>query len=44
MKPVIVSIGAFEIRWYSVLMLVAIFIGLFLIKKEAQRLNLKYDL
>ena len=43
MSPVIVSIGAFEIRWYSVLMLVAIFIGLFLIKKEAQRLNLKYD-
>lgn len=43
MSPVIVSIGAFEIRWYSVIMLVAIFIGLFLIKKEAQRLNLKYD-
>lgn len=43
MSPVIVSIGAFEIRWYSLLMLVAIFIGLFLIKKEAQRLNLKYD-
>ena len=43
MSPVIVSIGSFEIRWYSVLMLVAIFIGLFLIKKEAQRLNLKYD-
>ena len=43
MSPVIVSIGAFEIRWYSVLMLVAIFIGLFLVKKEAQRLNLKYD-
>ena len=43
MSPVIVSIGAFEIRWYSILMLVAIFIGLFLVKKEAKRLNLKYD-
>ena len=44
MSPIIVSIGSFEIRWYSVLMLVAIFIGLFLVKKEAYRLNLKYDL
>lgn len=43
MSPIIVSIGSFEIRWYSVLMLVAIFVGLFLVKKEAYRLNLKYD-
>ncbi len=43
MNPILITIGTFEIRWYSIIMLVAIFTGLYLVKKEANRLNLKYD-
>ena len=43
MNPVIFSIGSFTIRWYSVIMLLAIFIGLYLLKRESDRLNFKYD-
>ena len=43
MNPAIFSIGSFTIRWYSVIMLLAIFIGLYLLKRESDRLNFKYD-
>ena len=43
MNPILINLGNFEIRWYSVLMLVAIFIGLSIVKRETKRLNIKYD-
>lgn len=43
MNPVIVTLGSFEIRWYSVLMLVAVIIGLILIQREAKRFGVKED-
>lgn len=43
MNPIIITIGKFEIRWYSVIILIAIFLGLYLVKREANRLKLKYD-
>lgn len=39
MNPVIFSLGNFEIRWYSVLILIGVFIGYKLAEKEAA----KYD-
>lgn len=43
MNPVIITLSNFEIRWYSVIMLLAIFVGLYFVKRESTRLNLKYD-
>ena len=43
MNPIIVTIGSFELRWYAVLMLVAVISGIFLIEKEAKRFNIKRD-
>lgn len=43
MNPVIFSIGNFEIRWYSVLILVAIIIGIKLAEKEGRKFNIPDD-
>jgi|SRR5574344_114009 phosphatidylglycerol:prolipoprotein diacylglycerol transferase len=43
MNPIIVSIGNFDLRWYSVLMLIAVIIGIYLIEREAIRFNVKKD-
>ena len=43
MNPVIVSIGNFEIRWYSVLILIGAFLAMMVINKEAKRFNIKSD-
>lgn len=43
MNPVIVSIGNFEIRWYSVLILIGAFLAMIVINKEAKRFNIKSD-
>ena len=36
MNPVIFSVGNFEVRWYSVLILCGILIAFFLAQKEAK--------
>ncbi len=43
MNPVMFSIGNFEVRWYSVLLLVAMFIAIFLLIKEGKRFNISKD-
>ena len=39
MNPVIFSIGGFDIKWYSVLILLAVIIGITLVRKEAKNLK-----
>ncbi|MBQ3021517.1 MAG: prolipoprotein diacylglyceryl transferase [Bacilli bacterium] len=43
MNPVIFSIGNFEIRWYSVILLVAFLVASFLINKEAKKFGIEKD-
>ena len=43
MNPVLFSIGNIEIRWYSVLILVAIFVAISLLIKEGKRFNIPKD-
>lgn len=43
MNPVIFSIGNFEIRWYSVILLIAFLIGSFFINKETKRFEIEKD-
>lgn len=40
MNPVAVTIGSIEIRWYAILILIAFLIGMYLVKKEAAKLNI----
>lgn len=37
MNPIIITIGNFELRWYAVLMLVAVLLGLYLVDHESKR-------
>lgn len=43
MNPIIYTLGGFEIRWYSILMLLAFFVAYFIIQKEAKRFKIKSD-
>ena len=43
MNPVLFSIGNIEIRWYSVLILVAIFIAISMLIREGKRFNIPKD-
>lgn len=43
MNPIIFSIGNFEIRWYSVILLVAFLIAFYFINKEAKRFEIEKD-
>lgn len=43
MNQVIFSIGNFEIRWYSILILVAILIGIKLAQREGRKFNISDD-
>lgn len=43
MNPVIFSIGNFEIRWYSIMLLLAFLIASFFINKETKRFEIEKD-
>lgn len=43
MNPILITIGKFEIRWYAVIMFIAIIISILLIEKEAARFNMPKD-
>lgn len=43
MDPVIFSIGDFQIKWYSVLILLGVIIGYYLLQKEAKKYNYPKD-
>ena len=43
MNPVIFSLGFFEIRWYSVILLVAFLVASYFINKEAKRFDIEKD-
>ena len=43
MNPVLFSIGELEIRWYSVLILVAVFIAINMFSREGKRFNIPKD-
>jgi len=43
MNPIMFNMGSFQIRWYSVLILVAFFVAYFFIKRESKRFNIKSD-
>lgn len=43
MNPIMFNIGGFEIRWYSVLILVAFFVAYILIKRESKRFKITAD-
>ena len=43
MEPVIFTIFGVSIRWYSLLILIGIIIGIFLVMKEAKKFNLNQD-
>lgn len=43
MSTIIFTLGNFEIRWYSILILLAVLISYFMIMREGQRLNIKKE-
>lgn len=43
MNPVIFSIGNFEVKWYSVLILIGILVAFFLAQKEAKKKGISKD-
>ena len=43
MDPVIVDLGFFEIRWYSVLILFGVIVAYFLINSESRRFQIKKE-
>ena len=43
MNPVIFNIGNFELRWYSVLIAIAVLISYFMVIREGERLNIKKE-
>ncbi len=43
MNPVIFSIGGFDVKWYSVIVLTAVIIGITLVQKEAKKFKIKGD-
>lgn len=43
MNPVLIDLGGFEIRWYSVLILVACFLVLYLAQNEAQKFGIQRE-
>lgn len=43
MNPILFQLGNFQVRWYAVIMLLAIIIGITLIQKEAKRFKISSD-
>ena len=43
MSKYIISIGNFNIRWYSVLLLIAVVVGFLLLAKEGRKYNYNID-
>lgn len=43
MNPVLITIGSLEIKWYSVLILVGVIIGIAMLIKEGKRYNVSKD-
>lgn len=43
MDPVFLKIGNFEIKWYSILILLGVIIGYYLLQKEAKKYNYPQD-
>ena len=43
MNPVIFSIGNFEIRWYSIIILIAFIVSYFIINRECKRFEIQKD-
>ena len=43
MNPVLVTLFGYEIRWYSVLILIAVMLSIFLLIKEGKRFNIPKD-
>lgn len=43
MNPVMLSIGGFDIKWYSVLILLGVIVGYILLQKEASKYNYPKD-
>jgi len=43
MDPVIFNIGDFEIRWYSVILLIAFLVGYYIVNKEAKRFEISKE-
>ena len=43
MNPILFSIGSFNIRWYSLFILIAVIIGMYLFTKEGKRFGISSD-
>ena len=43
MNPILFSIGNFQIRWYSIFLLVGFLVGYYFINKEAKRFDIEKD-
>ena len=43
MNPVLITLGSIEIKWYSVLILVGVILGILLLIKEGKRFNVSKD-
>lgn len=43
MNPIIFSIGGFDLRWYSLIMLTAVIVGVGLVQRETKKFNIKND-
>ncbi|MFQ9617785.1 MAG: prolipoprotein diacylglyceryl transferase family protein, partial [Clostridium butyricum] len=43
MNPVAFNIGNFEIRWYGILIVLGIFVGMFIAYYNSKKLNLDFE-
>lgn len=43
MNPILISIGNYDLKWYTVLMITAVVVGIFLITKETKKFKIKEE-
>ena len=43
MNPVLLDLGFFQLRYYSLMYVVALFLGLYLAKRDLKRTNINYS-